>query len=186
MALEDLFRLVGVAHALIDAAPANRDVQHHLADPRSARFWTREGVRKNPTCRLEWEHTVVIGCIGESLAAARRKNWGVFIGIHPLRLDDPVHWCRVLYIYKSSSPYRRGHDQRHALKRILGRQHRPLVTQAARSTKRSFLASLSETGAFVVKSRLHLEPGQFWRAAKGFDLLDLPNPMAQLLLFEDP
>ena len=84
-----------------------------------------------------------------------------------------------------SSPYNRRVEQPHALKRILGRQHGPLVTLAARSTKKDFLAALNELGAHVIKRRLRLEPGQFWRAAKGRDFLDLPKPPVQLLLFDD-
>jgi len=113
------------------------------------------------------------------------KSWGPFIGVLPLAPTDPVHWCQLLYLYKASSPYNRRVEQRHALKRILGRQHRPLVTLASRSTKRDFLAALSELGAHVIKRRLNLDPGQFWRAAKGREFLDLPKPPVQLLLFPD-
>jgi hypothetical protein len=176
-------RVGRIAHVLIDAALANRDIQAHLADPTPPRLWTAEGVRRNPTCRVEWEHAIVIGGIGESLAAARHKNWGLFTGILPLGLDDPVYWCRILYLYKASSPYNRRVEQRHALKRILGRQHRPLVTLASRSTKRDFLAALTELGAHVIKRRLCLEPNKFWRAAKGHDFLELPKPPVQNLLF---
>ena len=181
----EIERIGRIAHVLIDSALANRDIQAHLADPRPPRLWTIEGVRHNPTCRVEWEHAIVIGGIGESLAVARHKNWGPLIGVFPLALTDPVHWCRILYLFKASSPFNRRHEQRPALKRILGRQQRPLVTLAARSTKRDFLATLSELGAHVIKRRLHLEPGQFWRAAKGRDSLDLPKPPVQLLLSTD-
>lgn len=183
MMVEEMIRFARIANVLIDAALANRDIQSYLADPRPPKLWTIDGVRRNPTCRVEWEHAVVIGGIGESLAAARHKSWGEFIGVLPLAPSDPVHWCRLLYLYKASSPYNRRVEQRHALKRILGRQHRPLVTLASRSTKRDFLAALSELGAHAIKRQLHLEPGQFWRAAKGHDFLDLPKPPVQPLLF---
>ncbi len=183
MALDDLTRMARIARVLVNAALANRDIQVYLADSRPPRLWTIDSVRRNPTCRVEYQHTVVIGGIGESLAAARHKNWGDFIGVLPLQPDDPVHWCRLLYLFKASSPYNRRVEQRHDLKRILGRQHRPLVTLAARSTKRDFLAALSELGAQVIKRRLHLDPGLFWRAAKGHEFLDLPKPPVQLLLF---
>jgi len=183
MVANELIRLARVANVLIDAALANRDIQVHLADPRPPCLWTIEGVRRNPTCRVEWDHAVVIGGIGESIAAGRHKSWGSFIGVLPLEPEDPVHWCRILFLYKASSPYNRRVEQRHALKRILGRKNRPLVTQAARSTKRDFLAALTEAGAYVIKRRLHVDPGQFWRAAKGHEILDLPTPPVQLLLF---
>jgi hypothetical protein len=179
----EIERVARVANVLIDTALANRDIQVHLADPRPPRLWTIKGVRRNPTCRVEWDHAVIIGGIGESLAAARHKNWGKFIGVLPLAPDDPVHWCRILYLYKASSPYNRRVEQRHALKRILGRQHRPL---AAHSTKRDFLVALNELSPHVIKRRLSLEPGEFWRASKGHDFLDVPKPLVQLLLFRDP
>ena len=120
-------RVARIANVLIDAALANHDIQAHLADPRPPCLWTIEGVRRNPTCRVEWENAVVIGGIGESLAAARHKSWGPIVGVLPLEPDDPVHWCRLLYLYKPSSPYNRRVEQRHALKRILGRQHRRIA-----------------------------------------------------------
>lgn len=185
MVANDLTRLAQIAHVLVDAALANHDIQDYLADPRPPRLWTIDGVRRNPTCRVEWEHTIVIGGIGESLAAAQHKNWGDFIGVLPLRSDDPVHWSRILYLYKASSPYNRRVEQRKALKRILGRRHRSLVTSAARSTKRDFLAALTEVAVYVIRRRLNLDPGDFWRAAKGRKLLELPDPPIQLLLFAD-
>ena len=181
----EIERMGRIAQVLIDAALSNHDIQTYLADPRPPRIWTIDSVRRNPTVRVEWDHAIVIGGIGESLSAARHKNWGDFIGLLPLQPDDPVGWSRILFLYKASSPYNRRVEQRHALKRILGRQHRPLVTLAARSTKRDFLAALSESGAHIIKRRLRLEPGQFWRAAKGRDLLDLPKPPVQLLLFTE-
>lgn len=186
MTADEWTRLARVASVLIDAALANYDIQSYLADPRPPRLWTIDGVRKNPTCRVEWEHAIVIGGIGESLAAARHKNWGSFIGVLPLEPDDPVGWSRILYLYKTSSPYNRRVEQRKALKRILGRKHRKLVTQAMSSTKREFLTCwLTEAKAHVIKRRLNLDPGRFWRAAKGLDFLDLPKPPIQRLLFED-
>ncbi len=180
----DLERVARIARILIDAALANQDIQGHLRDLTPPRLWTVAGVRRNPTCRVEWEYVTVIGGIGESLAAARHKHWGDFLGIQPLKPDDPVHWSRILYIYKPECPYNRRVEQRKALKRILGRKHRKLVTLAAQSTKGDFLTSLlTETGAYVIRRRLRLDPGHFWRAARGKDVLDLPQPSQQLFLF---
>ena len=182
----DLERMARIARLLIDGALANRDIQGHLRDLTAPRLWTIEGIRRNPTCRVEWEHVTVIGGVGESLAAARHKNWGRFLGVQPLKPDDPVHWCRILYVYKDTSPYNRRVEQRKALKRILGRKYRTLVTLAARSTKKDFLSRhLTEAGAYVIRRRLRLDPGQFWRAARGNDFLDLPRPSRQLVLFPD-
>lgn len=181
----DLERIARIAKVLIQAAFANRDVQRHLRDLTSPRLWTVEGVRRNPPCRVEWEHAVVIGGLGESLVAARHKNWGEFVGVLPLEPTDPVHWCRLLYVYKESSPYNRRVEQRKALKRLLGRRHRKLVTEASRSTKKDFLARLTEAGVYAIKRRLSLDPGRFWRAAKGREFIDLPKTPVQLLLFPD-
>jgi len=179
-------RTARIARVLVDAALANHDIQFYLADPRPPRLWTIDSVRRNPTVRVEWNDAIAIGGIGESLAAARHKNWGEFIGVLPLRPDDPVGWSRILYLYKPSSPYNRRVEQRKALKRILGRKHRKLVTQAMTSTKREFLTHwLTEAGAHIIKRRLRLDPGQFWRAAKGRMLIVLPEPPTQLLLFEN-
>jgi len=184
---EEAERSARVGQLLIQSALANRDIQGYLNDPTPPRLWTVESVRRNPTCRVEWEHATVIGGIGVSLAAAKHKNWGQFLGISPLASNDPVHWCRILYVYRSTSPYNRRVEQRHALKRLLGKQHRKLVMQASRNTKQDFLDRyLTEAAAQVIKRRFGLDPGRFWRAAKGRELLDLPAAPRQLTLFDDP
>lgn len=127
----------------------------------------------------------MIGGVGESLAAARNKRWGEFLGVLPLRPDDPVDACRILYIYKPECPYNRRVEQRKALKRILGRHHRKWVTEAARSTKKDFLAQLDEAGAYAIKRRLGLDPGRFWRAAKGREFIGLPKSSVQMSLFPE-
>ena len=171
---------------LVQAALANRDIQSYLADSRWAGVWTLEGVTRHPTIRAVFEHAEVIGGPGESLAAARHKNFGRFLGIHPLRPDTPVHPCRILYIYKPSNAFSRRVEQRHALKRLLGRDFRTLVTRASRSTKRDFLKfDLTPDGAKAIARRLKVDPGRFWRLAKGKEFLDLPTPPRQLLLFND-
>jgi hypothetical protein len=76
----DLDRVARIARALIDAALANRDIQGYLRNLTPPRLWTVEGVRRNPTCRVEWEHVTVTGGIGEALAASRHKSWGEFLG----------------------------------------------------------------------------------------------------------
>jgi hypothetical protein len=59
-----------------------------------------------------------------------------------------------------------------------------LVTKAKISIKGEFLAHwLIEAGTYVIKQRLNLDPGQFWRAAKGRDFVELPKLPVKLLLF---
>lgn len=164
---------------------AHRDIQHYVAHPEWARVWTVQGVTRHPTIRLVFQYATVIGGLGESLAAARHKHFGPLFGIEPLRPDDPVHPTRILFIYKATYPYNRRVEQRRALKRLLGKEHRSLVTSAARSTKHLFLTHyLTEAGAQAIRRRLKMEPGRFWRVAKGKEFLDLPSPPRQLLLFD--
>ncbi len=89
--VDDLERMARIARVLIDTALANQDIQGYLRDLTPPQLWTVDGIRRNPTCRVEWEHVTIIGGVGESLAAAQHKNWGRFLGVDPLKLDDPVH-----------------------------------------------------------------------------------------------
>jgi hypothetical protein len=61
---QDVERAARTAQTLIEAALANHDIQAYLRDLTPPRLWTVEGVRRNPTCRLEWQHVSVIGGIG--------------------------------------------------------------------------------------------------------------------------
>lgn len=171
-------------HTLAAAALANLDIRSFLADAKLGRIWTEEAVRRTPTCRNEWDCVTVIATTGEAKSAARHKNWGRFLGIFPLAPNDPVHPYRIVYVYKATSPYNRRVEQRKALKRILGRKHRPLVTKASRSTKRAFLRTLTPADTRVIKLRLGLDPTHFWRAAKGKEFINLPTPPRQLTLFD--
>jgi hypothetical protein len=170
---------------LVDAALANRDIQRYLADPKWAQIWTAQGITRHPTVRVEFEQATVIGGIGESLAAAKHKHFGPLLGIEPLGPDDPVHPTRILFIYKATYPYNRRVEQRRWLKRLLGKEHRSQVTSAARSTKHLFLTHyLTDSGVRAIRRRLKMDPGRFWRLAKGKEFLDLPAPPRQLLLFD--
>jgi hypothetical protein len=98
----------------------------------------------------------------------RAQNFGRFLGIELLRPDDPVHPTRILLVYKATSPYNHRVEQRRALKRLLGRQYRSLVTKASRSTKKDFVKyDLTESGAEAIRRRLKMEPGRFCPVAKG-------------------
>ena len=71
-------------------------------------------------------------------------------------------------VYKATSPYNRRVERRRALKRLLGRQYRSLVTKASRSTKKDFLKyDLTESGAEAIRRRLKMDPGRFCRVAEG-------------------
>lgn len=175
----------GARETLADAALANLDIREFLADPKLGRVWTEEAMRRCPPCRNEWEYVTVIATTGEAHSAAKHKSWGKFLGVLPLARDDPVHPYRILYCYKAASPYNRRVEQRRELKRILGKKHRPLVTNASRSTKGDFLRSLTCDQTLALKRRLKLDPGRFWRVAKGKEFTELPKRPAQLSLFDN-
>jgi hypothetical protein len=96
------------------------------------------------------------------------QDLGRFLGIEPLRPDDPVHPTRILFVSKATRPYNHRVEPRRALKRLLGRLYRSLVTQASRSTKKDFLEyDLTESGAQAIRRRLKIDPGRFCRVAGG-------------------
>ena len=171
---------------LAEAALANLDIRDYLSDAKLGQVWTEESIRRCPTCRNEWEYVTVIATTGEAQSAAKHKSWGRFLGVLPLARDDPVHPYRILYCYKSASPYNRRVEQRRELKRRLGRVHRSLVTKASRSTKKDFLRTLTRDQAHVIRHWLKLDPGRFWRVAKGKEFIDFPKPPRQLTLFDNP
>ncbi|WP_439628575.1 hypothetical protein [Gemmata sp.] len=171
---------------LAEAALENLNIRDFLTDAKLGRVWTEESIRRCPICRNEWEYVTVIATMGEAHSAAKHKSWGRFLGVLPLAQDDPVHPYRILYSYKSTSPYNRRVEQRRELKRILGKKHRPLVTRASRSTKRDFLRTITTDDVRAIRLRLKLDPGRFWRVAKGKEFIDLPQRPRQLTLFENP
>ena len=138
----------------------------------------------NPVVRVEFEQAFVLGRLGESLSAARHKAWGVFLGIRPLEVGDPVHPCRVTYAFKADAPYQKRFEQRRRLRRMLGKEYAGLVPRAMGSGKAKFLAGLSGDEAARVRARTGLKPGRFWRAAKGREFIAWPTPPRQLTLFD--
>lgn len=94
----------------------------------------------------------------------------------------------ILYIYKEGSEYNRRFEQRRRMKELLGRHYRSLVEKAKyhRHTKKMFLESLTEDQTWAVRRILDVEPGTFWRAARGKTFIDFPPRAIQLLLdFDD-
>jgi hypothetical protein len=134
--------------------------------------------------RVEFEHTFVLGRLGESLCAAGHKAWGDFLGIRPLEARAPVHPSRIVYAFKAAAPYQRRFEQRRRLRRMLGKGYAPLAPRAMGTGKAEFLASLSEDEAARVRARTGLEPGGFWRAVKGREFIRWPESPRQLTLFD--
>lgn len=137
-------------------------------------MWTVESVFRNPTVRVEFEQAISIGGIGECLEATKNKHWGAGPWIMPLEPDDWFHSQRITYLFRDNSLYNRRFHQRRRLKKLLGKENRPLVGEAKASTKRDFLKFLTEDQARAIRRIIEVEPGEFWRAAKGRAFLDLP------------
>lgn len=175
-------RTAEFAKTLVDAALANHCIQGFIANAQLP--YTVEGERRSPTVRVEYDEAFAIGGIGECLQATRNKSWGDGPYVHPLRPDDPVDPVRILYIFKPNSIYNRRFEQRKRMKELLGRRHRSLVEKAKyhRHTKKMFLESLTADQANAIRRLFNVEPGDFWRAARGRVFLDLLPRQIQLQL----
>lgn len=171
------------AKLLVDRCLANRCVRSYIADP-SLPLWTEEGCRSNPTVRIEYEQAIAFGGIGETLQATRNKHWGDGPSVLPLEPDDEFFPERITYLYRENSLYNRRFEQRRRLKELLGRSYRRLVEHAKNRyvTKAIFLRDLREDEAERIRRVLQVEPGDFWRACRGKQFLDLPPREVQLEL----
>lgn len=150
--------------ALVEAALCNSDVQRFQADTRYGQIWAREAIAANPPMRVEFEHAVVLGTISEAGDIGKSKRaWGKMILIQPLRTEDRLFPRNITYFLKPSNPMRIRWEFRANLKGIL-KDRRGLVATAIRMSKRDFIKGLSVTDAAILRSRLNLEPGQFWQA----------------------
>ena len=179
MAVEMLVRAVDARPGLAEAALANEAVRGLIAAHPG--IYTEAGFRRGPIVRA-----TVIGHPGEAAAIGLRKNWGGFRGFRPLRPQDPVDPRYVMYIFRDTSPYNRRVLQRKALKRRLTRPLRRWANEAYRSPRREFLARPPADAAAAIRQALGLDPIGFWRAARGNLELDLPAPMTQRTLFDEP
>lgn len=176
-------RTAKYAKLLIDSALANHEIRALIADARYPQ-WTEAGERANPTVRIDYDQAVCIAGIGEGLAATKSKHWGDGPYIQPLEPDDPVDPMFVTYVFKPNSVYNRRFEQRKRMKELLGRRYRPLVQLAKfhRHTKKMFLESLTADQANAIRRVFNVEPGDFWRAARGKVFLELPPRLLQLEL----
>lgn len=170
-------RAGAIARVLTHACFENNLIQQLLRDGRL----TEDAVRRNPTVRVEYEQAIAIGGIGETLAVTRNKSWGYGPWIMPLEPDDDFFPERVTYIYRANSLYNQRFGQRKRLKELLGR-HSSLVGKAqyAYHTKAIFLNGLTKIQENAIRRILNVEPGVFWRAARGKLFLDLPKRPTQL------
>lgn len=76
----------------IQAANQNHSILEFRADPKWAPIWKEENIVRRPPMRVEFEHAIVFGTLGEALSMRRGKSgWGNLLGIEPLRPDDVLH-----------------------------------------------------------------------------------------------
>lgn len=170
-------RAANIARVLVDACLANECMQQHIADE-SLPCITEESARRSPIVRVEFEQAIAIGDIGSTLAATKNKHWGSGPQILPLEPTDCFYARFVTYHYRPNSTYNLRFLQRQRLKELLGRRWRPLVERAKRFTKTIFLRDLTDAEARAIHRILNMEPGEFWRAARG-RLIELPPRLVQ-------
>ena len=172
-----------IARLLIDACLQNECVRILIDEPEFP-FYTVEYFQESPLVQIDYEEAYAIAAIDDGLAVTSRKRWGDGPWILPLARDEYVDPYFITYSYKPNSKRRQRFEQRQRLKELLGRKHRTLVKLAQRNTKTRFLERLDEEGAAAIASRLRVDPGTFWRAAKGTAFPSLPLKPKQLELFE--
>jgi hypothetical protein len=153
-------------------------MRQYIEDPSLP--YSEATVRENPTVRIEYEQAIALGGIGETVAATRSKSWGDGPWVMPLERDDVFDPVRITYVYRENSLYNRRFEQRRRLKELLGKRFRPLVETAKMHTKGIFLKHLRQEEAAAIQRVLGIDPGRFWRAAKGSLFLELPPRMVQL------
>jgi hypothetical protein len=149
----------------VAGAAANHSIQEFQNDPEYRDLWTEQRIRTNPPIRVEFEHATVFACINEAGDIAKSKSWGCLTDLQPLQPGDRLFPRHITYTLKSTSKLRMRWEFRDTFKTILG-SRRSLVSDAARDTKRRFVAELSPDDAHVIKDRLHLAPDQFWQMVR--------------------
>lgn len=154
----------------VAAALANHAILEFQRDSRLAGLWTESGLRANPPLRVEFEHAIVFGVINDAGDIAKHKSWGKLMTLQPLRIDDWVHPRNISYMLKSTSKLRMRWEFRDNFRALLGNK-RSLVTEALRSGKATFLASVGESDTQALRLRLDLAPDEFWRLVRHGDRL---------------
>jgi hypothetical protein len=155
---------------LIAAANANEWVQRYRKEKEWwSPCWTEECISKNPPMRVEFEHATFFGSLSEAISMRRGKNsWGKLVAILPLRTEDFLHPCRVVYQLKPTSKQRQRWEWRDHLRHILGKNRR-LVNQALRHTLKDFQSDLDEEERRVLRYVLRLDAVEFWRRVRHGD-----------------
>lgn len=156
--------------SFVAGALANQCILEFQRDSRLDGLWAEPTLRANPPLRVEFEHAVVLGTINDAGDIAKHKSWGKLIALQPLAVDDRLYPRNITYMLKATSKLRMRWEFRDNFRQLLGSK-RSLVTEALRSTKATFLKSLSGDDAQALHLRLDLEPDEFWRLARHGDRL---------------
>lgn len=172
-----LRRAVAFCQRCTVAALANPEVQALVRDHDC---WSEETVAKAPTVITRFEETSIIGPLNDAINLALTKNWGPFESVSPVDVDTPIGAIRSLIVYHENNRYNRRFKQRMAMRQELPPGHRKLVNKAFRSTKTQWLKDVTEEQVRIIRSKLRLEPDEFWRATKA----TIPFVPAQQSLFD--
>ncbi len=172
--IERANRAAQIGRVLVEACFWNQQVQALLAEG----LLTERALSGCPIVRIDFEQAYAIGHPGETLHATRNKHWGDGPYVLPLEPDDRFMNGFITYIYKPESVYNRRFNQRLRLKELLGK-NRKVVQDAKYWTKAMFLKHLTKDQAAAIRGCIGVEPGIFWRAAKGKIFLDLPRREVQ-------
>lgn len=163
-------RTAEIGRILVDACFQNKQVQEQLAEG----TLTERALKACPIVRVDFEQAYAIGHPGETLHATRNKHWGDGPYILPLEPEDRFLKGFITYFYKENSLYNRRFNQRIRMKELLG-SNRKVVGTAKYWTKEMFLKHLTTDQANAIRRCIGVEPGIFWRAAKGKAFLELPG-----------
>ena len=153
----------------IEAANQNHSILEFRADPKWAPIWKEANIVQRPPMRVEFEHAIVFGTLGEALSMRRGKSgWGNLLRIEPLRPDDVLHPTRIVYQLKATNKLRQRWEFRDSFRNVLGKDRR-LVTLAMQLKKSDFVERLTAEDIRIIQRKLDLEPGAFWRAVRKGD-----------------
>lgn len=153
----------------VEAANKNESILEFRADPNWAPIWKADNIVQNPPMRVEFEHAIVFGTFGEALSMRRGKSgWGQFLNIEPLRPGDVLHPTRIVYQLKATNKMRQRWEFRDTFRNVLGKGRR-LVTLAMQLKKSEFLERLTSEDVRIIKKKLDLDPGAFWRVVRKGD-----------------
>jgi hypothetical protein len=182
--IRDLLKGVDVSD-IIQGCFDNLSIQGFRKDPELRKhYFTDEDINRNPEMRVEFEHTLVFGTLGDAADLARHKSWGKtgIINLAPLQPGDWLDPARITYRLKATSHMRQRWEWRDTLKAILrpkrcmvaigrGGDIREvgavrLVNDAMHYSKGEFLRQLTPEAARTIRDTLDMPPDEFWTVCR--------------------